>query len=185
MNDLDEQILELAENVSFYNEIKLSDIPDIELYMDQVTSFIDSKLSNFKRNKEDLVLTKTMINNYTKVGILAPPVKKKYNVENMILLIWIYHMKQTLSINDIGYLLKPFVNLDDKENTKLKLADLYNKFLKIQNKVSNNFYEDVKEKIDIIETSEEYKNINDDEKKFLAAMMLILSAETQKEWLKK
>ena len=58
--------------------IKPGDVPDIELYMDQVTTFMDSHLSDIKRYEDDKTLTKTMINNYTKNKLLPPPVKKKY-----------------------------------------------------------------------------------------------------------
>ena len=52
-------------------------IPSIDLYMDQVTTYLDSLLSSNLRSQEDKVFTKTMINNYTKDGLLPPPVKKK------------------------------------------------------------------------------------------------------------
>ena len=71
--------------------ISLEDIPNIDLYMDQVTTFMDSKLKNTTRYpSEDKILTKTMINNYAKNDLLPPPVKKKYSKEHMILLIMIY-----------------------------------------------------------------------------------------------
>ncbi len=65
------------------------DIPAIELYMDQVTTFMDQQLGKNKRSEEDKVLTKTMINNYRKDEILPPPVKKKYSKNHIILLIYI------------------------------------------------------------------------------------------------
>ena len=66
------------------------DIPDIEMYMEQLTGFMDEQLGGNLRNKEDKVLTKNMINNYTKNGLLPPPDKKKYNQNHLILLIYIY-----------------------------------------------------------------------------------------------
>ena len=66
------------------------DIPAIELYMDQVTTFMDKHLSQNKRRDEDKTLTKTMINNYTKNDVLPPPEKKRYTKEHIILLIYIY-----------------------------------------------------------------------------------------------
>ena len=65
--------------------IQPEDIPSIELYMDQVTTFMDSKLKNTTRKpEEDKILTKTMINNYAKDNLLPPPVKKKYSKDHMI-----------------------------------------------------------------------------------------------------
>ena len=68
--------------------IEPSDIPNIDLYMDQVTTFMETKLSGYKRNDKDKILTKTMINNYTKNELLPPPEKKRYSKEHIILLIY-------------------------------------------------------------------------------------------------
>ncbi|WP_275451797.1 DUF1836 domain-containing protein [Clostridium novyi] len=72
-----EYLNSFIENLHLEDNIKLSDIPDLDLYMDQVITLFDDKLSNLKRNEDDKILTKTMINNYTKAKILIPPVKKK------------------------------------------------------------------------------------------------------------
>lgn len=53
------------------------DLPNIELYMDQVTTFLEEQLKNTKRFEEDKIFTKTMINNYTKNHLLPPSNKKK------------------------------------------------------------------------------------------------------------
>ena len=77
------------------------DLPNIELYMDQVTTFLEEQLKNTKRFEEDKIFTKTMINNYTKNHLLPPSNKKKYSRNHMILLIYIYYLKNFLSISDI------------------------------------------------------------------------------------
>ena len=69
------------------------DLPNIELYMDQVTTFLEEQLKNTKRFEEDKIFTKTMINNYTKNHLLPPSNKKKYSRNHMILLIYIYYLK--------------------------------------------------------------------------------------------
>ena len=71
------------------------DIPAIELYVDQVTRFMDQHPSGNKRSEEDKILTKTMINNYTKNRLIPPPEMKRYSKEHIILLItqfWINHL---------------------------------------------------------------------------------------------
>ena len=74
------------------------DIPDIDLYMDQVTTFMDQHMKNNLRHDDDKTLTKTMINNYTKNHLLPAPEKKKYGREHLILLIYIYYLKNVISI---------------------------------------------------------------------------------------
>ena len=63
-------------SISRIDYIKTEEIPNIDLYMDQVTTFMEEHLAASKRHSEDKILTKTMINNYAKNHLLPPPVKK-------------------------------------------------------------------------------------------------------------
>lgn len=95
------------------------DVPEIELYMDQVTTFMEQKLKNNNRYDNDKTLTKTMINNYTKNHLLPPPVKKKYSKNHIFLLIYIYYLKNFLSINDISVILSPLMeHFEEKDDLK-------------------------------------------------------------------
>ncbi|MCH5261636.1 MAG: DUF1836 domain-containing protein [Lachnospiraceae bacterium] len=110
--------------------IKAEDIPDIDLYMDQVTTFMESHLKSSTRNpSEDKILTKTMINNYAKNDLLPPPLKKKYSKEHVLLLIFIYYYKGILSINDIQQLLSPiterFFHTDDAFNLETVYEEVF------------------------------------------------------------
>ena len=71
------EIRKLLENIKKISYIRPNEIPNIDLYMDQVTTFMDQHLEKTKRYSEDKLLTKTMINNYTKNDLLPSPVKKK------------------------------------------------------------------------------------------------------------
>ena len=97
--------------------IDVSDLPDIDLYMDQVTTFMDNRLEHCKRNPDDKILTKTMINNYAKNHLLPAPHKKKYSKDHMLFLIFIYYFKNILSINDIQKILDPM-----KENISRQMV---------------------------------------------------------------
>ena len=72
------EILNLIRSMQNIDYISPEDIPGIDLYMDQVTTFMDEHLKSSKRFDDDKILTKTMINNYVKHEIMAAPVKKKY-----------------------------------------------------------------------------------------------------------
>lgn len=90
--------------------IDAEEFPDIELYMDQVTTFMERHLAGNKRYEEDKILTKTMINNYTKNRLLPPPKKKKYSKDHIIMLIFIYYMKNILNLSDIQSILTPLAD---------------------------------------------------------------------------
>lgn len=111
--------------VSGIGYIKPEDIPNIDLYMDQVTTFMEEQLAHSKRYQEDKILTKTMINNYAKNNLLPSPVKKRYSKEHLLVLIFIYYFKNILSINDIQTLLNPITDKYFKSQEKLDLASIY------------------------------------------------------------
>ena len=93
MKNNDQRIADFLARLDNLSYIRLDKIPEIDLYMDQVTSFMEDHLQKTKRNPEDKVLTKTMINNYAKNRLLPPPVKKKYSREHILLLLFIYYYK--------------------------------------------------------------------------------------------
>nr|WP_317358921.1 DUF1836 domain-containing protein [uncultured Tyzzerella sp.] len=144
MNQKD--ILEILKEYVNIDDVTLDKIPNIDLYMDQVTTFIDDSLKQYKRNDEQKIITKTMINNYTKDKILSSPNKKKYNKTHLISLILIYHLKSIISINDISLILK--------DNEK-KIECIYDKFLQYKKISEENFYKDVENFLNIIENNEE------------------------------
>lgn len=104
--------------------ISPEDIPDIPLYMDQITTFMDGKLGACKRHAEDKIFTKTMINNYTKNKLIPPPDRKKYSEDHLLLLIYVYYMKDFLQISDINTLLSPLTEsasaLDEGDGKAMK-----------------------------------------------------------------
>ena len=105
--DKDNDLRKELASISKLNYINPDAIPDIPLYMDQVTTFMEEQLSSYKRFEDDKTLTKTMINNYAKNNLIPPPEKKKYSKKHMLLLIFIYYFKNFLSISDIQEIFKP------------------------------------------------------------------------------
>jgi len=115
----------LLNDLGALDYITPAEIPDIPLYMDQITTFMDAKLASGKRHPEDKILTKTMINNYTKNNLIPPPVKKKYSKDHLLLLIFVYYLKDFLSISDIETLLKPLIADHFGEGKEISVSDIY------------------------------------------------------------
>ena len=96
-----EELRAIFEKEFCSEDLNPDDIPHIELYIDQITTLFDRALSDRKRHEDEKILTKTMVNNYSKEGILRPIKSKKYSREHIIQMAMIYMMKQSLSIQDI------------------------------------------------------------------------------------
>ena len=118
---------ELLENIiekeSQKSSLVSKDIPDLDLYMDQIMTLFETHLANNKKNEEDKLLTKTMINNYSKAKVITPVKGKKYTKEQIIQMLIIYQLKNNLSIQEIKELLTPIYESD----TDLSL--LYDHFI--------------------------------------------------------
>ena len=123
--------------------IKPDEIPNIDLYMDQVTTFMEDNLASTKRHDDDKILTKTMINNYTKNHVLPSPDKKKYSKDHVLTLILIYYLKSFLSIKDIQTLLEPITDKYFGTESELSFYELYEELVAQGNGQSKALIKDV------------------------------------------
>lgn len=134
---------DILDNLSQMKYIEPADIPNIDLYMDQVTTFMEEHLSFSKRYEDDKVLTKTMINNYAKNNLLPPPVKKKYSKEHILVLIFIYYFKNVLSIKDIDTLLGPITDTFFEHPKDHNMSYIYEEILELQKSRIDSIVKDV------------------------------------------
>ena len=133
----------IMERISEIGYVKPEDIPNIDLYMDQVTTFMDDHLSDIKRYEDDKTLTKTMINNYTKNKLLPPPVKKKYSSDHLYIMAFIYYFKQMLSIGDIQKLLTPMTEDFFGDNDVISLEKIYKEVYQLEKEQVSNVTKDI------------------------------------------
>lgn len=170
--DNQEFVNSLLQRLAKLNYIKPGDVPNIDLYMDQVTTFMDEHLSDVKKYEDDKILTKTMINNYTKNDLLPPPVKKKYSKEHIYVLTFIYYLKNILSISDIQKLLNP---LTDKFFNKEELPDLeyiYSEIYNMEKAQIASLSKDVVERTQV--AKEAFLDVeNEEDKDFLQLFSLV------------
>lgn len=124
--DLENKIKQITQDVRNIRYVDEKSIPDIGLYMDQVIQFLNEHLSDSRRNDEDKMMTKTMINNYAKSGLIPPPEKKKYSAEHVMMLILIFYYKSFLSISDIDKFLGPVIEEHyDREAGEIQFEDVF------------------------------------------------------------
>lgn len=184
----EENLNKLIAEVSEFNDITLSDIPDMYLYMDQVTTLFDNKLNPLKRDEHDKIMTSTMINNYAKAKIFPSVKNKKYNKQQIIFLDLIYNLKQSLSLTDIDLLLKPISeDIKNDEKSLPSVENLYTTFLDMKKDQLNEFdkrfnemQNAIREKSNNLEGSD--KNLKE---LILLVFMLISQANIEKRMAEK
>lgn len=151
---MDEQYLnELTEYLKSLHHVHAGSLPSLDLYMDQVTGFMEEHLASMKRHPEDKALTKTMINNYAKNKILPPPVGKRYNKNHMLILLLIYYYKSMLSLSDIRTVVDPLAENYFSLHSKPRLTDIYEEIFSFANGEMQSLVEDLEKKFQTANSS--------------------------------
>lgn len=133
----------ILHQLSEIDYIKAEDVPNIDLYMDQVLTFLDQQLGTVREATEDKAMTKTMINNYTKNQILPPPEKKKYSRDHMLNLTFIYYLKNFLSMKDIKTILDPVNEKYFGINEGMNFYDIYAGMVGYESQAARDMMKDV------------------------------------------
>ena len=168
----EEQIKAIIEGLKRTDYIKPNELPNIDLYMDQVTTFMDKHLESSKRYSEDKLLTKTMINNYTKNNLLPSPEKKKYTKDHMYLLIYIYYMKNLLTISDIKSILEPITDKFFNNSGEINLEQIYEEIFRLGKEQTVTLTKEVVRKNE--KSRESFKEVSDEEdREFLQTFAFI------------
>lgn len=146
MTNLQDTLNQILDSLERMDYVKPDEFPNLNLYMDQVTTFMETHLASSKRYPEDKILTKTMINNYAKNRLLPSPEKKKYSKEHMLLLIYIYYYKGFLSMGDIQKLLSPLTDRYFQSNGSVNMQSVYEEVFQLEASQIEQMKKDIQEK---------------------------------------
>ena len=120
-------VIEWNETFTGYCAVKWEKMPDIELYMDQVVTFLDRQMTMYRRKEDEKVITPSMINNYTKDHLIPRAKSKKYSKDHIALIMVVCSLKKVLSMPDLSNMLKDF-----KVNEDTKIEEFYELFSEYQ-----------------------------------------------------
>lgn len=122
----DKTFYSILDRIASKSDLQSSDIPTLDLYMDQIMTLFDDSLQDNKRYPEDKLLTKTMINNYSKVGLIDPVKGKKYTKEQILQMLLVYNLKNTITMQEIKQVLTPSYQSD------ITVEEIYQRFITIK-----------------------------------------------------
>lgn len=163
-------IQKIIEELAAQPSIEYKELPAIGLYMDQVTTLLENHMFSEPSGKEGKRPTKTMINNYTKEGVLPPPDKKKYSREHLLLLILLWKLKPVMNMsNASAYISSLRENTRDLEGLK----KFYEQFLTLEREMKTSFYAGIEERF----TDMKEALGNNTEEKQLELMYALLLAD--------
>ena len=166
------ELLDMIQDFNTIDFITPETVPDIDLYMDQITTFMDTHLASCKRYPDDKILTKTMINNYTKNDLIPPPVRKKYSKEHVLLLIFVYYMKDFLSISDIKTLIDPLKDsFFQRTDEGITMHEIYQRISGLEKAQINPIIEDLNENLST--ALDAFADVDEDDRDYLQTFAFI------------
>lgn len=105
MLPLNETLLRWADELEKHKFPDWDALPDIDLYMDQIITYLERQMSIYTQSPEEKPITPAMINNYVKSEVIPRPIQKKYTREHLVYLMAVLNLKQVLSLSDISRLI--------------------------------------------------------------------------------
>lgn len=181
-----DSIKQFIDEIKLNDSIRLEEFPEYRLYISQIEEFFDKKLGRGGGEEEERkAISKTMIQNYIKDGLLMPPEGKCYNRNHVILLNLIYNLKSILTIRDIKKLLSPILRAVDDENNTDKIEQLYNSYFELKELDFDEFPEELKKSMNAMEKRLDTKEISEEEWNKIPQLLLVLILVSQANTRKK
>ncbi len=146
INNYLQQWLNDLENFSFKD---YDNLPDIDLYMDQLITFLEKQLAIFQTSSLDKQITSSMINNYVKNDVVIPPISKKYNRQHLALIQEVCTLKQVLSLSEVKQIITERYNKEGNST-----SEVFNNFKNLVNEKNKEAASLTKEALEYIENND-------------------------------
>lgn len=167
-----EKILKLSSSITPINILK-----NFESYNDEMT--ISQVVRFFERH--GITFTKTMIQNYVRVGILPPPIDRRYYIKNHLILLTVIHsLKDVFSLEEIGNIFKPIMN-DNKtfDDDIIDMGSVYKEYISLYEKTINDFSKSIPSLLNRVSDTTNKFNIKEEDKAPVSFFLTVLTLMTQ------
>lgn len=149
MNSVNQILEKWLNELSKFSYKDYHELPDIDLYMDQVVTFLEKQLAIFQTSSVDKQITSSMINNYVKGEVVSAPISKKYNREHLALIEEVCTLKQVLSIAEVKQVIDERYRKEEKPND-----EVFNHFRELLTLKNNEVIDIAKKTLEKIETND-------------------------------
>ena len=146
MKDINKSLKFWLDELDKFELVNYEKLPDIDLYMDQMITYLERQLNTFSLSSLDKQITSSMINNYVKGDCIPSPIAKKYNKEHIALILEICLLKRAINISDIKSIL-------DSNYQNANFMETYNDFASKATETLHKISHETAEKLAEIETN--------------------------------
>lgn len=167
-----EKIIELSSNIKPINILKNFENYNDEMTISQVVRFFE---------RQGITFTKTMIQNYVRVGLLPPPIDRRYYIKNhLILLTVIYSLKDVFSLEEIGNIFKPIMNDSNTfDDDIIDMGSIYNEYISLYEKTIKDFSNSIPSLLSRVCDTTNTFNIKEEDKDSVSFFLTVLTLMTQ------
>ncbi len=162
--------------------IDSASLPEIDLYIDQVSTFLKQKIDAVDETLSERYITKPMINNYAKKGLIARPDGKKYSSDHMLMILMVVYLRGIFKMEDISKIMKPLIENHNSEfEDTIHPADLYDTARSAAEKHITALLSDVDEDVEFIKRRLEDTDLADDDRMEIFTLILTLAMRADAE----
>ena len=111
---MSQQKRDVAADLSSHRTVAYADLPDLELYMDQVVTYAQKQLELHQSAQSERLVTPAILSNSVKSGLIPRPVKKKYERRHLSAFLMACTLKQVFPVQQVEQLLK-FYDIDERD----------------------------------------------------------------------
>ncbi|MDR1069150.1 MAG: DUF1836 domain-containing protein [Clostridiales Family XIII bacterium] len=178
MARFEEYLSVLAGDFTGKNVIEPDEFPQLALYADQVAEFFSSRLD---LDDKKPAITKNMISDYVKKGLIPPPDKKRFDRDHIIMIWFILFLKMAYRPKDVEAVMKPFVeNIESRFDEKFNFTELYEKLGPVFTAQSRESADRALATVDTVKEAIRETGVDDDDsiELFLVLTSIAIQADT-------
>ena len=162
--------------------ITTSDLPEMNLYIDQVSTVFQKYLDQLDGNLADKYVTKPMINNYAKRGLIARPDGKRYTKDHMIMIAMVIYLRSIFKMEDISKIMKPLIDgFRSEYDDTIRPEVVFSLAQEATENSRNEFFKGIDESVSVIKNSIEDTDLAGDQRMEVLVLILTLAMRAEME----
>lgn len=162
--------------------ITTGQLPDMDLYIDQVSSVFQKFLDKLDGSLADKYVTKPMINNYAKRGLIARPDGKRYTRDHMVMIAMVIYLRSIFKMEDISKIMKPLIESYNSEfDEAISPEVVYALAQEATEKNRVEFFSGIDDSVSVIKKNIEETDIADDQRMEVLVLILTLAMRAEME----
>lgn len=162
--------------------ITTRELPDMDLYIDQVSTVFQKFLDKLDGNLADKYVTKPMINNYAKRGLIARPDGKRYTKDHMVMIAMVIYLRSIFKMEDISKIMKPLIdNYSSEYEDTISPELVYALAQEATENCRQEFLSGIDESVSVIKNKIEDTDLADDQSMEVLVLILTLAMRAEME----